>query len=63
MDCANWSACPPRAVAPDYHLARAQMLDAAGKAEDAIAAMNRAIEASPKDPDLYWQASLLAVPQ
>ncbi len=41
-----------------YHLARAQMLDAAGKPEDAIAAMNRAIEASPKDSDLYWQASL-----
>ena len=36
-----------------YHLARAQMLDAAGKSEDAIASMNRAIEASPKDADLY----------
>ena len=35
------------------------MLNASGKAEDAIAAMNRAIEASPKSPELYWQASVL----
>lgn len=44
---------------PDYYLARAQMLDALGKGEDAIAAMKRAIEAAPKRPDLYWQASVL----
>src|SRR5205814_2309979 len=30
-----------------YHLARAQMLQAVGKAPDAIAAMNRAIDAAP----------------
>jgi superkiller protein 3 len=43
----------------DYQVARAQMLNAAGKAEDAIAAMNRAIELAPKQPELYWQASVL----
>ncbi len=42
-----------------YHLARAQMLDAAGKADEAVAALNRAIGAAPKDADLYWQASVL----
>ncbi len=43
----------------DYYLARAQMLDARGKSEDAVAAMKRAIEAAPKRADLYWQASVL----
>jgi tetratricopeptide (TPR) repeat protein len=43
----------------EYHLARAQMLNASGKAEDAIAETNRAIEASPKAPHLYWQAAIL----
>jgi len=42
-----------------YHLARARMLDSAGKPEDAIPEMNRAIEASPKDPVLYWQAAVI----
>jgi tetratricopeptide (TPR) repeat protein len=42
-----------------YELARARMLDASGKPDEAIAAMNRAIEGTPKDPDLYWQASVL----
>src|SRR5262249_18632020 len=42
-----------------YHLAHAQMLDAAGKSEEAMAAMRRAIDASPKVADLYWQASVL----
>jgi tetratricopeptide (TPR) repeat protein len=43
----------------DYQLARAQMLSAAGEGEEAIAAMNRAIELAPKQPELYWQASVL----
>lgn len=43
----------------EYHLARARMLNASGEAGDAIAEMNRAIEASPKQTDLYWQASVL----
>jgi len=34
----------------EYHLALAQMLGASGKADEAIAAMNRAIEASPQIP-------------
>ncbi len=45
--------------AAGYYFARARMLDASGKSEDAIAAMKRAIETSPKDPELYWQASVL----
>ena len=43
----------------EYRLARAQMLNASGKTDDAIAEMNRAIEASPKAPHLYWQAAIL----
>jgi tetratricopeptide (TPR) repeat protein len=43
----------------DYHLARAQMLNALGKPEEAIAAMHRAIDTAPRNPDLYWQASVL----
>jgi tetratricopeptide (TPR) repeat protein len=42
-----------------YYLARAQMLAASDKPEEGIAAMNRAIEASPKDPELYWQLAIL----
>jgi len=42
-----------------YHSARAQMLDAAGKIDEAIVAAKRAMQASPKDPSLYWQASVL----
>jgi len=50
---------PPSRRNGDYYLARAQMLDASGKAGDAIAAMDQAIQASPKRPDLYWQAAVL----
>jgi predicted Zn-dependent protease len=42
----------------DYYLARAQMLDASGKAVDAITAIDRAIRAAPGRPDLYWQATV-----
>lgn len=50
---------PPTRRAAGYHLARAQMLNASGKATDAIAEMNRAIDASPKQADLYWEAFVL----
>jgi tetratricopeptide (TPR) repeat protein len=43
----------------EYHLARAQMLNALDKGGEAIAAIERAIDAAPKNPDLYWQASVL----
>jgi tetratricopeptide (TPR) repeat protein len=47
----------------DYYLARAQMLDAAGKtasekAGDVMADLDRAIRAAPGRPDLYWQAAV-----
>lgn len=42
-----------------FDLAQAQMLNASGRAGEAIEAMNRAIGAAPKDPDLYWQLSVL----
>ncbi len=40
----------------DYFLARAQMLDAAGRFEDAVPALDQALQAAPKRPDLYRQA-------
>jgi tetratricopeptide (TPR) repeat protein len=40
----------------DYYLAAARMLDASGKADDAVAALDRAIHAAPARADLYWQA-------
>jgi tetratricopeptide (TPR) repeat protein len=39
-----------------YYLARAQMLDASGKIPDAVAALDQALRAAPKQPDLYRQA-------
>ena len=39
-----------------YYLARAQMLDASGKFQDAAAALDQALRAAPKQPDLYRQA-------
>jgi len=50
---------PPSRRAAGYHLARAQMLNASGKSADAIAEMNRAIDASPKQAELYWEAFVL----
>lgn len=41
----------------DYYLARAQMLDASGRSEDAMAALEQALRAAPKRPDLYQQAA------
>ena len=45
----------------DYYLARAQMLDAGGKGDDAIQAMLLAVKAEPGRPDLYWRATVLMV--
>ena len=40
-----------------YELARGQMLDALGKLEDAVAALDRAINATPSDPEVCLQAA------
>ena len=44
-----------------YYLARAQMLDAAGKVAEAGAALERALRAAPGQPDSYRQAIALLV--
>jgi tetratricopeptide (TPR) repeat protein len=41
----------------DYYLLRAQFLDALGKMQEAIDALNRGIQAAPTRPDLYLQAT------
>ncbi|MGI8959040.1 MAG: tetratricopeptide repeat protein [Bryobacteraceae bacterium] len=45
----------------DYYLARAQMLDAAGRTADALMAVNQALGKAPTRPELYRQATLLLV--
>jgi tetratricopeptide (TPR) repeat protein len=45
----------------DYWLARAQMLDAAGKPVDAAEALNHGFRAAPTRPDLYTEAALFLV--
>jgi tetratricopeptide (TPR) repeat protein len=44
-----------------YYLARAEMLDASGQFEDAVATMNRALRETPKQPELYRQAAFLLI--
>lgn len=41
----------------DYYLVRAQVLDAAGRFEDAVAALNRGFRAEPTRAELYVEAS------
>ncbi|HUP03599.1 MAG TPA: tetratricopeptide repeat protein [Bryobacteraceae bacterium] len=41
----------------DYYLARAQMLNAAGKRDEAASSLEMALRASPKRADLYWQTA------
>jgi len=41
----------------DYYLLRAQLLDALGKIQEAVEALNRGIRAAPTRPDLYLQAT------
>lgn len=45
----------------DYYLARAQMLDASGRAEESVAALSQALRAAPKSPALYRQAAAFLV--
>jgi tetratricopeptide (TPR) repeat protein len=45
----------------DYYLARAQMLDGAGRPADAAAAVNQAMSKAPTRPELYRQAALLLI--
>lgn len=46
---------PESARKADYNLALAQMLDAAGKPADALAALDRALRAAPDRIEIYWQ--------
>jgi tetratricopeptide (TPR) repeat protein len=50
---------PADARAADYFVARAQMLDASGKADDAVGAIRQAVQADPARVDLYWQAAVI----
>ncbi len=50
---------PAAARGGDYYVARAQMLEASGKPDDAAAAIAMAVKAEPARPDLYWQAASL----
>lgn len=43
----------------DYFVARAQMLDASGKADDAVAAIKQAVKTDPSRVDLYWNAAVV----
>ena len=45
----------------DYYLARAEMLDGAGRPADAIAAINQALGKTPSRPELYRQATLFLI--
>jgi len=45
----------------DYYLARAQMLDAAGKPTDAITAVNQGLTKAPSNAELYRDAALLLI--
>jgi len=48
---------PERARGGDYHLARAQMLGALSKTEEALAAIDQALRSAPARPDFYRQAT------
>ena len=48
---------PESARGGDFHLARAEMLDAAGDAAGSAAALDRALAAAPGQPALYRQAA------
>jgi tetratricopeptide (TPR) repeat protein len=50
---------PADARGADYYVAQAQILDASGKADDAVAAIKQAVQADPARVDLYWQAAVL----
>lgn len=44
-----------------YYLARAQMLDAAGRSEDSVSALGKALDSAPKRADFYQQGTGLLV--
>ena len=48
---------PEKQRSGDYYLARAQMLDAAGKPDDALAELQNALNAAPTRADLYEEAA------
>jgi tetratricopeptide (TPR) repeat protein len=50
---------PEAARNAPYYLARAQMLTAGGKTEDALTALHRAIQLDPANSELYWQTAIL----
>jgi tetratricopeptide (TPR) repeat protein len=52
---------PQPAHGADYFVARADMLDADGKTDDAIAAITQAVKKEPQRTDLYWRAAVLMV--
>jgi len=52
---------PPHRRDGNYFLLRAQILDAQGKREEAIQALNRALQTEPTRPDLYFQAALFLI--
>ena len=51
------AATPPADVAVDLAIANAQVLDASGRHEEAIAAIQRALAGAPSRIDVYWQAA------
>ncbi len=50
---------PAGARGADYFVARAQMLDASGKADEAVATIKQAVQADPARVDVYWQAAVI----
>jgi tetratricopeptide (TPR) repeat protein len=55
------AATPPADVALELNLATVQALDAAGRHEEAIVALGKALAGAPPRADIYWQAAGLLV--
>jgi tetratricopeptide (TPR) repeat protein len=55
------AADPPAAVAPELAIATAEVLDASGQHDEAIAALRQAFAGAPPRSDIYWQAAGLLV--
>jgi tetratricopeptide (TPR) repeat protein len=55
------AATPPADVALDLAIAAAQVLDAAGQHEEAVASVRRTMDGAPPRIDVYWQAAGLLV--
>ena len=51
------AASPVADVEVDFAIANAQVLDASGRHEEAIAALQRALSSAPARIDVYWQAA------